>query len=187
VREGSAVARALQGFKLLLVATLNEIIRTGRHFNPDVLQRAFQMYDNYFADIYTDPPALLFWQQVVGYIQRFLPANYMQAFCDEGLSITEEKLRKGEPQGRSLRIDVWDSHRNNWSTVNIYPLSSSSLGSDFAIYGRSQHCAGVHLTSAALWPVAVFSKLISIKNSVCGRTNTSAETSETTRRGLIAR
>jgi hypothetical protein len=134
VREGSAVADALAKFRSLLDATLNEVT-IGRHFNPGILLKAFDIYDKRYTDLgdnWSDPRAMLFWQQVIGSIQRIMPANYVQAFCD-GLEKTAGKLEKGEPQGRAFKFDVFDS--GHWVPSDFYPLSGSRLGFDFAIYG----------------------------------------------------
>ncbi len=145
VRKGSKVAIELAQFRSLLDATLNEIVTTGRHFNPDLLQRAFQIYDDhyhdYFGNDWSDPRAMLFWQQTIGYIERLFPANYVQAACD-GFYNTEEKLRSGTPQARSFKFEVYHSGRGAWAPADFYPLSSSRLGFDFAIFARGAAAGG---------------------------------------------
>ena len=143
VEEKSAVAKELAQFRLLLDATLKETVKTGRHFNPNLLLKAFQIYDNhyddYFGNDWKDPRAMLFWQQAIGYVQRFMPANYVQAFCD-GLSNTNEKLQKGTPQGRALKFETYQAGR--WDPTDFYPLSNSHLGFRFAIYGWRRAAGG---------------------------------------------
>ncbi len=162
VKDRSNVAIALAHLRSLLDATLNEIVTIGRHFNPHFLLKEFQLYDDYFGNNLSDPRALAFWRLVIGYAQRFMPVNYVQAFFD-GLYNSEEKLRKGIPQGRSLKFKVFDSRSNTWVSTDFYPLSISRLGFDFA-FGW----AGV---ASGEWPRvcrgagAKFSKLMSIKNS----------------------
>jgi hypothetical protein len=136
VREGSAVAVALAQFRSLLETTLNEIATTGRHFNPNLLLQAFQIYDDhyedYFGNNWDNPRAMLFWQQVIGTIQRLMPVNYAQAFCS-GLLSTQEKLQKGDAQGRTLAFEVYRSG-SGWQAAPFYPLTDSRLGFDYAIY-----------------------------------------------------
>ena len=61
---GFKVAEALAQFRSLLNATLNDIVTTGRHFNPDLLHQAFKTYDDhyhdYFGNDYSDTRAMLF-------------------------------------------------------------------------------------------------------------------------------
>ena len=59
------------------------------------------------------------------------------AFCD-GLYITEEKLQKHNPQGRALKIQLFDTGQQTWISFDFYPLSASRLGFDYAIYGLGQ-------------------------------------------------
>lgn len=142
VRDGSAVAEALLTFRSMLDATLKETITTGRHFNPKLLLRAFEIYDAHYADYFgndwSNPRAMAFWQQAIGYVQRFMPANYAQAFCD-GLNSTNDKLYKGTPQGRALKFETYQAGR--WVPADFYPLSNSHLGFRFAIAGDGRACA----------------------------------------------
>ena len=140
VREGSSVATALAQFRSLLDEKLNDIVTTGRHFNPKLLLQALKIYDDRYKDFgchWSDPRAMIFWQQVIGTVQRGLPVNYVQAFCD-GLYTTEEKLRDNNPQGRSLKFQLFDTGQGAWVSSDFYPLSVSRLGFDYAIYGLGQ-------------------------------------------------
>ncbi len=170
VRKGSAVAKILALFRSQLnarIRRLNEIVTTGRHFNPHLLLKAFQMYDDHFQDdfgnAWSDPRAMLFWQQGIGTIQRGLPVNYVQAFCD-GLYATEAKLRNNQPQGRLLKIDFLDTLRLTRVPMDFYPLSTSRLGFDYAIYGA--WCGRPCGACCAGGCGRDFSKLMSIKNSM---------------------
>ncbi len=171
VKERSDVAVVLALFRSQLNALLDEVVTKGRHFNPDLLLKAFKMYDDHYRDDFgnnwKDPHAMLFWQQGIGTIQRSLPVNYVQAFCD-GLDITEEKLRHNRPQDRSLEISLFDTRV--WVPTDFYPLSRSRLGFDYAIYGTAWDGSGSRVGSApggAVWRTFVnFSRLMSIKNSV---------------------
>lgn len=56
------------------------LIKKGKHFNADLLAEAFKLYiENYNPFHYVRN--VLYWINVVGYIQRFLPASYAQAYC----------------------------------------------------------------------------------------------------------
>jgi hypothetical protein len=134
VREGSAVAEQLAEFRSMLDATLKETITTGRHFNATLLQRVFEIYNAHYEDSFgndwSNPKAMLFWQQSIGYVQRFMPANYVQAFCD-GLYNTTRRLQKGTPHGRLSEFEMYRA--GNWARSDFYPLFSNRLGFDFAI------------------------------------------------------
>lgn len=145
IKENSFVTTELTSFRKHLNARLEEEITTGRHFNPDLLLQAYQMYNDLYQKDFrsdsSDPRALLFWQQVIGTIQRALPVNYIQAFC-AGLEKTIEALQVDVYQGRSLKIQIFDTARNNWVPTNLYPLSASRLGFEYAIYGVEPGIAG---------------------------------------------
>ncbi len=60
-------------------------IRRGEHFNVELLVEAFKLYDdekryNAFGGTWDSAKNVLMWRKVVGYIQRYLPACYPQAF-----------------------------------------------------------------------------------------------------------
>ena len=136
VKTGSDVDTALTEFRKLLDATLKDSATTGRHFNPTFLLKTFQIYYAHyphdFGNDWEDPRALAFWQFTVGYAQRFLPVNYVQAFID-GLYNSEEKLRTGLPQYRALKFKVYDVASQSLVSTDFYPLSESRLGFNFAI------------------------------------------------------
>ncbi len=131
VREGSDVAFALALFRSELDDRLFEIVTTGRHFNPHLLLKASEIWnDVYHNASWGDPRCLLFWQQVIGTIQRALPVNYIQALCG-GLDSIEKDLRNNIPQNRSMHVYLYYPRGR---LVWVYPLSKSSLGFDYAIY-----------------------------------------------------
>ncbi|MDR3491351.1 MAG: hypothetical protein P4M12_04810 [Gammaproteobacteria bacterium] len=107
----------------------NCVIKTGKHFNAQLLVEAFKLYDkNYdrFGD-YNSHKNILCWRKVIGYIQRFLPASYAQAFVQGVYYIVES----GEKLNRSLKF----RYEND---VSFFPLDSdpsSRLGFDFAAWG----------------------------------------------------
>ncbi|KTD14322.1 hypothetical protein [Legionella israelensis] len=94
-----------------------------KYFNPQHLIEAFNVYNQQFIP-WSFNQLSLFWCQIIGYIQRYLPAYYAQVFCQRLDSLVEEK----KSFTRSLTFE-------NDSKV-FYPLSSSSsgLGFDYAIF-----------------------------------------------------
>ncbi len=160
VRQGSVVAIALARFRSLLDATLEEVVTTGRLFNPNLLLRAFEIYDKPYAKNfevgYRNPKSMLLWQQVFGYVQRFMPANYAQAFCED-IGNTNKKLQESTPQGRSLKFNKY--YAGLWGTRDFYP-PFSRLGFDFAICAAGDASWG----EMRAWAGGL-SALVSIKNS----------------------
>jgi hypothetical protein len=117
IREPSQTATALDQFKEMLKP--KGFISQGKHFNAALLLKALELYGRHYNDFggdKTSPKAILFWRQVIGYIQRFLPACYLQEylrFYDKG----QEKIT------RSLETPY---------TRPLFPLQSDSgLGYDF--------------------------------------------------------
>jgi hypothetical protein len=77
--------------------TPKEVIKTGKHFNMPLLIEAFKLYDrNHDAfGNYNSHKNNLCWQKLIGYMQRFLPACYAQAFAQSIYIDKEgEKLRR---------------------------------------------------------------------------------------------
>ena len=90
-------------------------------FNPLHLLEALKVYDVQF-DAWSWNKRDLFWRQVIGYTQRFIPACYAQAFCQGLYSIVENK----NPLHRSLKF--------KYESVSYYPLTDSSgPGFDYGI------------------------------------------------------
>jgi hypothetical protein len=100
-----------------------DVIRTGKHFNVGLLAKAFKLYDEKyncfgepFVNYWESDKNQLFWQKVIGYIQRFLPACYAQAFAQGVYSIVEN----GQKLNRSLEFCY---HKNTF----FFPLDSAPL------------------------------------------------------------
>ena len=83
---------------------------------------ALNIYDQNF-DNWSWNQRNLFWRQVVGFTQRFVPACYAQAFSDSRYFIFEEN----KPLSRSLAF--------KYSSHEYYPLPVGpvGLGFDFAV------------------------------------------------------
>ena len=65
------------------------VITTGKHFHAPLLHKALMLsiqYRDNFGSI-KSAKHTLFWCQIIGYIQRFLPACYAQAFCQQNFRI----------------------------------------------------------------------------------------------------
>ncbi|KGP63343.1 hypothetical protein EP47_10810 [Legionella norrlandica] len=95
-------------------------------FNPMHLIKAFKVYDQQYSQ-WNDNQCRLFLCQVIGYVQRFLPACYAQAVC-QGLYLV---AGENQPLRRSLIYN---------NSLLFYPLSyESGLGFDL---GLSIECPG---------------------------------------------
>jgi len=100
------------------------VIKTGKHFNANLLLKAFQLYDENYMDFghWNSRKNNLCWRKVVGYIQRFLPACYAQAFCQGLYGLVE----RGDKLKRSLNF-LYDPG------IFFFPLSSSGVGYEYAV------------------------------------------------------
>lgn len=111
------ICQALKGFR----TAFTDLAIKEMFFNPSHLIDALKVYDAQF-DRWSWNQRDLFWRQVIGYTQRFLPACYAQAFCQGLYYILEEK----KPLSRSLKFQ--------YDSVSYYPLTDSSgLGFDFVL------------------------------------------------------
>ncbi|MDR3491106.1 MAG: hypothetical protein P4M12_03555 [Gammaproteobacteria bacterium] len=104
------------------------VITTGKHFNAQLLVEAYKLYiKNYDSFGGKSAKNKLVWRKVIGYIQRFLPANYAQAFCRGVHSV----VLHGERLNRSLKFRFDND-------VSFFPLDTNSdkrLGFNFALRG----------------------------------------------------
>jgi len=114
----SALGQAIKAFREDFTATsMKETF-----FNPQHLIEAFNVYVQQY-NLWDVNQLRLFWSQVIGYIQRFLPSCYAQAFCQGLYDVAENK----KPHGRSLKFE-------NDSQLYFPLADSSGLGFDFGIY-----------------------------------------------------
>jgi hypothetical protein len=119
-----AVLKAIYQFRNYLEP--RGVISIGKQFNVGLLEEAFKLYDReyeLFGNRWDSAKNMLFWQKVIGYIQRFLPASYAQAFAQGIYYIVEN----GEKLKRSLEF----RHDKN---IFFFPLDSdprSRLGFDW--------------------------------------------------------
>lgn len=131
-RLKTSIADALSQFRLLVRTALKEITTTGMPLIPDLLSVAIKSYRaNYNDEHIKDPRALLVWRKIIGWIEHFLPTNYIQALCDErGLYGTRDKLIVGEPQCRSIEVDVLLGH--NYVPIPFAPIIDTNFDTDEA-------------------------------------------------------
>ncbi|OGO90752.1 MAG: hypothetical protein A3F10_06690 [Coxiella sp. RIFCSPHIGHO2_12_FULL_42_15] len=131
-------ARRKPANELTLMETLNrfreQFTQKSHHeivFNPQHLLRALEVYLTQF-DGWDWDKRDLFWRQVIGFVQRFLPACDAEAFAQGIYYLTEEN----EALRRSFDFRCGGS--------SFYPVdfnSCSSLGFD---YGAAEWGSGSH-------------------------------------------
>lgn len=111
---------ALQALKKALEP--QGVIKQGKHFNIQQVLDAFEIYDTH-KNSWNPKQLSLFWCQVIGQLQRHLPANYAQALCKKLTRSLDEKL------DRSLTLS---------DGKLFFPLDSDAknqLGVHFGVYG----------------------------------------------------
>lgn len=104
------------------------VIKKGKHFNMKILIDAYQAYYDNWAVVqgYNNKyaaPYSLFFCQVIGYLQRLLPACYVQVFCQGFSNVTEG----GKTLQRGLKLDGVPFYSDILKT-------GLCLGFDFGIY-----------------------------------------------------
>ncbi|MDP3268879.1 MAG: hypothetical protein Q8M40_07500 [Legionella sp.] len=125
--KNTGCKNSLQKFRNYLDHEYKEkgIIKTGKHFNAHLLIEALELYNEFFNEnSKLTPGGKLFWRKVIGYIQRFLPACYAQAFCQHLYYISEMR--------EQLRRDV----TFRYVQVVFFPLDSDPacrLGFEYAV------------------------------------------------------
>ncbi|OGT41240.1 MAG: hypothetical protein A3F13_09810 [Gammaproteobacteria bacterium RIFCSPHIGHO2_12_FULL_40_19] len=136
--NGSVLCRALEEFR----HQFSELSNNEKIFNPQHLLRAFEVYNALWNRCEGDSSDRdykkrdLFWRQIIGYTQRFMPACYAQAFS-QGLYylVKVDQLDSWRPEAfkRDLKL-----RRDNFSYFPLPIDSRSGLGFDFAIYALMQ-------------------------------------------------
>jgi hypothetical protein len=116
-QNDTAICNALNHFRCDFTA----LAMQETFFNPSHLIKALEVYNEQFPN-WSWEQRDLFWRQVIGYTERFLPACLAQAFIQGLYYIVEEQ----QPLVRSLKF----KHDSD----ALYPLlDSSGLGFDFGI------------------------------------------------------
>ncbi len=161
ITPDSTIAKTLNNLQTLLQKRLNDPVSKGRHYNPDPLLRTFQLYDaRHFGYDWSDNMRARLCWQLVWYLQRHMPANYVQAFCKPGLYGNVKKIKKSEPQERSFRVQTEDNVTRKRVADDFYPRSGHPLGDELTInsYARRED----------IWRFGtslMFANLLSIKAS----------------------
>ena len=129
----STLGQALENFR----KDFTRLAMEEKFFNPTHLIEVFNIYaQQCITKNWSSKQLCLFWNQVIGYTQRFLPACYAQAFCQGLYCVANDK----QALTRSLACE--DSQHL------YFPLEDSSgLGFDFGIF--SVHKAK-HLDTLAM-------------------------------------
>lgn len=136
--NGSALCRALEKFR----RQFTEISNNEKIFNPQHLLRAFEVYNALWNQCERDgsdhdyQKRDLFWRQIIGFCQRFMPACYAQAFS-QGLYYLVKEDQDASWCPETFKRDL-KLRRDNFSYFPLPRDSRSGLGFDFAIYdGRA--------------------------------------------------
>jgi len=109
------------------------VIKKGKHCNVQALLDAMKVYDDNYDDnddLWSAEQCSLLWCQVIGYLQRMLPACYAQAFCQGLYNVTDDK----QPLKRSLRMV------DGFSFYPADPTSRVGIGFDFGVYSYVAGC-----------------------------------------------
>lgn len=141
-------ARAKPDSALSLTEALNRFreqfaqhSRSEKIFNPQQLLRAFEVYCALWDQCQRDFSDLdynkcdLFWRQIIGYTQRFMPACYAQAFSQGLYYLVKVDLDPDQSdtwRAEAFRRDL-QLRGGDFSYFPLPPDSCSGLGFDFAI------------------------------------------------------
>lgn len=149
-------ALAKQQNDSLLCQTLNQFRINFTHcskqekvFNPHHFIKAYQLYDAHCEQWEYWDRRDLFWRQVIGYVQRFLPANIAQNVA-QGLYY---RVALNEKALRSFNFRLGGR--------SIFPLDFNSpinLGYDFAGNQMGMHAVGGQVSTS--WVAREFSTLM---------------------------
>lgn len=153
--NGSDLCHTLDEFRATFDAkSLNEKV-----FNPNHVLKAQEIYNASFEN-WSWNQCDLFWRQIIGYTQRYLPSCYKQVFC-QGLHNLTQKI----PKDAFLRVETLDNWITNQSSrfANIDEDPNCRLGFDFAVYSLCRVGASVQ---GGIRPTtcSIFSRLLSDKN-----------------------
>jgi len=136
------------------------IIKTGKHFNHELLASAFALYDDNYNDFggWDSRRNNLAWRKIIGGIQRYVPAATAQAIC-QGVYYIIEQDKKLE---RKLTF-----HYSDVPGAVYYPLDgnlSFRLGEEYAACGAPAQAAAGGERRAAGLAVADFTILCRAKS-----------------------
>ncbi|HLB42003.1 MAG TPA: hypothetical protein VJN02_03950, partial [Gammaproteobacteria bacterium] len=85
--------KAVAEFQNYLENQIKGVITTGYHFNEALFQEALKLYDEHYDDFggFDSDKNRLAAIKLIGFIQRFFPANLAQAVCDGIERVVDEK------------------------------------------------------------------------------------------------
>ena len=161
--NGSALCHALEEFR----RQFSELSNNEKIFNPQHWLHAFEVYNALWDQCERDGSDRdykkrdLFWCQIIGYTQRFMPACYAQAFS-QGLYYLVKVDQPGSWRPEAFKRDL-KLRCDNFSYFPLPRDSRSGLGFDFAMYAGDWRVSGLR-TGVTLLP-RFFQKLLSSKNS----------------------
>lgn len=126
--------KALQVLRDYLKLDPNELI-TGKHFNHNMLIKAYELYEKYYVQFggWDSPKNNLAWRNVIGYLQRFLPACDAQVMAQGLWGVAEN----GDPLRRSLEFRY-----DRGVFVFPLPVGASGLGYEYAGGALARPAAG---------------------------------------------
>src|SRR3990167_1687160 len=87
--------KAVAEFQNYLENQIEDVITTGYHFNEALFQEALKLYDEHYNDFggFDSAKNRLVAIKLIGFIERFFPANLAQAMCDGiGRVVNEKKM-----------------------------------------------------------------------------------------------
>ena len=117
----AAKNQIIETFRLAVDST-GKKIDSGKHFNMQHLEAAFDAYISQYEALEISRSQDMFWQKIIGFIQRQIPAHFAQAYCSglKNLDDNADKLKRT----LSLLDDTY-----------FFPVKASSgVGFDFAIF-----------------------------------------------------
>ena len=160
----SPLNTALHDFRKQFTATSN----LEQIFNPFYLLNAFAMYDEQFDNFNGNEndkwdKRNLFWRQVVGYIQRHLPACYLQAFAQGIYSIVRdrEKLRRDRDREKLRRDFEFRYDKGFYMRAAVGDLNN--LGYKYAASGVAARPVSPYPDPRISFSGRAFSKIIADK------------------------
>lgn len=164
--NGSTLCSSLRTFK----EAVHTLAHQEKVFNPYLLDKVFakrnEKFDAWYVNDQNPDRWLrldLLWCQGVGREQRYLPANYMQAFCT-GLG----NINDGQALQRTFTLHNDVTNRD----INIFPLDAdpdSKLGDDFGVYSYYGRGAwGRAQAGRAAGPVALYKTYVEQKQQNWG-------------------
>ncbi len=127
-------------------------------FNPQHLIKAFELYDEKYNS-WTLKQRDLFWRQVIGYVQRFMPANIAMDFAQGLYDRVENKVKSK----RSFNF--------TYGGGSIFPLSldSSLSGLGYNYAGGARGMGVSRGRARGLWVQGLCQAKTAILGELCGQ------------------